>query len=173
MFADFGVMECEASSYMTNVTMRRKYLTIWDAFVDTLHYYVFSDPEPYRGHTSFLVGKHHVLQGSHPGLFGRVHMLSKYPKATSVSWALDENEKQAPLEHIILQFHFKSLLNFFHQNATYLEEEPPAAGPSLSLTRRAVKPVGSYTTYLPMRSPEDSLRTWPIAYQRQRGRAWA
>ena len=29
-------------------------------------------------------------------------MLSKYPKATSVSWALDENEQKMPLEHCLL-----------------------------------------------------------------------
>ena len=42
------------------------------------------------------------FKGSRPGLFGRVHMLSKYPKATSVSWALDENEQKAPLDHCLL-----------------------------------------------------------------------
>ena len=93
-------MECRASSYMTNVTMRRQYLTIWDAFVDTLLCFrilsptVDTPPSQWENTTS--------IKGSSPGLFGRVHMLSKYPKATSVSWALDENEKKAPLEHCLL-----------------------------------------------------------------------
>ena len=29
-------------------------------------------------------------------------MLSKYPKANILSWALDENEQKAPLEHCLL-----------------------------------------------------------------------
>ena len=85
---------------MTNVTMIRQYLTIWDAFVDALLCFLIlsptvdTPPSQWENTTSF--------KGSCPGLFGRVHMLSKYPRATSVSWALDENEQKAPLEHCLL-----------------------------------------------------------------------
>ena len=85
---------------MTNVTMIRQYLTIWDAFVDTLLCFLIlsptvdTPPSSRENTTSF--------KGSRPGLFGRVHMHSKCPKATSVSWALDENEQKAPLEHCLL-----------------------------------------------------------------------
>ena len=93
-------MECRASSYMTNVTMRRQYSTIWDAFVDTLLCFrilsptVDTPPSQWENTTS--------IKGSSQGLFGRVHMLSKYPKANILSWALDENEQKAPLEHCLL-----------------------------------------------------------------------
>ena len=94
-------MECRASSYMTNLTMRRQYLTIWDAFVDTLLCFRILSPTMLDTPYSYWENTTSI-RGSSPGLFGRVHMLSKYPKANILSWALDENEQKEPLEHYLL-----------------------------------------------------------------------